>query len=776
MKRPMRCCSLLAALILAGCSAPQAPVELPTKVGDSEARTAPERAERLAERLERARIEAKIPGMAVAVVSRDEVLFARGFGVADLERGTAVDLDTQFAIGSCTKAFTAAVVGMLCDEGQMDWNAPVSRYLPELEMPGVSLLDLATHRSGRARMMDLMLLGMAPVDEGELFARVSAAKPRYEPGTQLDYLNVGYIALGEASARVSDMPWAQLVQTRVFDPLGMHDTRAEPPRPDDRLAQGYLWHPEQGQHLSRPTHGRDAGAGAIRSTANDMARWLQFQLSQGALETLADNGAPVAKLGEGRAYGLGWIIDEGGWEGQRVVEHRGNTDGFSAVVAMLPERGIGVVMMMNLAHGTHASFPGPELVWEAFVPGEHPATVTDEDYEAVVGAYRGPVPGRPELRFEFFVRDDQLLGKVDIEGVPAAVVEAPDAQGRRPLGGVPGTSVSFVRDSAGTVTAFVLHQGDFSFEIPREGFSLPVEVTEADVAPYLGSYRSADGTTVEVQIHRGRLAIAWGESPMGLPAGIYELHLPDTESQWRYRSNPDFGATFGPHTVVLEGAGHTLHLSKQGSDAPAIRTEELARLRQGFHAALDHAGAIQIRRTLHYPYAGLSGEGTLHVDATHTTERWNFVDFGRGEHTFDGRTHQEHTSLGQFEGLQARFIAAARAEQPLVQYANWWARFDTVQITGQVRDTGRVMAIVRLTRSNGPELSAHVDLETGDVRRLQQRLPMPELGTEVDVVTTFSDFRPIGDLRIPHALETTVGDGFNLMTETVTEVRLGDGS
>ncbi|MEM7152273.1 MAG: serine hydrolase domain-containing protein [Myxococcota bacterium] len=781
MKCSASSCGFLAAVLSVGCSTSARSVDPTARVRDTATPTTAQQLDELGERLERARVEAEVPGMAVAVVRGDEVLLARGFGVADQQRGTAVDVDTQFAIGSCTKAFTATVVGMLIDEGTMRWEAPVSQALPELDLPGVTLMDLATHRSGRARMMDPMLLGMAPLDAPTLFAHAAAARIAHEPGTALEYLNVGYIALGEASARASGMPWDQLVQTRVFDPLGMTHTRATPPRPNDPLAVGYQWHEGQQQHIPRPTHGRDGGAGAIRSTARDMARWLQFQLANGtvgdtrliAASTLAQTRSPQVDLGGDRGYGLGWIVDDDGWNGHRIIEHRGNTDGFSAVVAMAPDDDLGVVMMMNAAYRAEVVFPGPELVWEALLPPPQPvAPAVREDYDALVGVYRGSIPGQGERRFDFFVEDGVLMGGVDIEVIPATPVEAPDADGLRALRGVPGIRVSFVRDPSGRASAFVLHQDDFAFEIPREGIAVPTEVSHADVADQLGSYRSVDGTAVEVRIHRGRLALEWGPSATPLPAGTYDLQRPDAQGRWSYRSNPSYGATFGPQALTLDGGGRTVEFRRLDERSASHRKtlDALERLRRPRYTALSTVGSIRLQRDLHYPFAGVTGTGSLRFDTSRIHAAWDLAELGHGTHIIDHGTHHETTSLGAFEGLQARLIAAARAEQPRIQFGDWRSHFDAVEVIGHSRDDGHPVALVRLTGSGDRAHSMWVDLETGDVRRLHQRVPMPEFGTEVAVVTEFSEFRTIRGIRIPHRAQLTVGDGFNVMVETVTEV------
>ena len=193
----------------------------------------PARLEQLRTRLEAARVQHHIPGMAVAVVKGDDVIFAEGFGLADLETKRPVTPKTLFAIGSTTKAFTSALVAMQIDAGKLAWDDPITKHVPELQLhprpvdpkgtaPVLTLRDALCHRSGFTRMALLSTSG--ELSTTEVFTQASRAEPLAAYGEKFLYNNEIYSAAGEAAARSAGTTWAQLVQTRLLDPLGMKST------------------------------------------------------------------------------------------------------------------------------------------------------------------------------------------------------------------------------------------------------------------------------------------------------------------------------------------------------------------------------------------------------------------------------------------------------------------------------------------------------------------------------------------------------------------------
>lgn len=321
--------------------------------------------------IEQAMGDWEIPGLAIAVVRNDSVVFARGFGVRELGGSDAVDEHTIFAIGSASKSFTAAAVGMLVDEGRIEWDDPAVRYLPGFQLHDpyatreLSIRDLLTHRSGLSRGDQLW--ASTDFDRAEVLYRVRYLEPSWSFRSQFGYQNILYLAAGEIFHPITGLDWDEFVQQRFFQPLGMNRSSTS-------------FHQLEGMRNVATPHGEIDGetrpipwrnidnvgpAGSINSSASDMAQWIKLQLSDGTRadrrllseEVLEEMHTPQTVIRrEGRwvsmtpasnfmAYGLGWFLNDHG--GRKVVQHGGNIGGMHALVGMMPEEDLGLVILTN---------------------------------------------------------------------------------------------------------------------------------------------------------------------------------------------------------------------------------------------------------------------------------------------------------------------------------------------------------------------------------------------------------------------------------------------
>ena len=201
--RPLSSLFLLAAILLR----PPTPAIAQSVSAAPASPTLAERLERLAAEIELNRVDLHVPGVALAIVRGEEVIFARGFGVADVEKKTPVTPETRFFIGSTTKAFTATLVGMLVDEGRMQWDDPVEKYLPEFKLAVQSkepndratLRDVLSHRTGFTRM------GLLDISSGlssdEILRRASSAEAIAPFRQRFLYNNEHYLAAGSGRGR-----------------------------------------------------------------------------------------------------------------------------------------------------------------------------------------------------------------------------------------------------------------------------------------------------------------------------------------------------------------------------------------------------------------------------------------------------------------------------------------------------------------------------------------------------------------------------------------------
>ncbi|HEY0925676.1 serine hydrolase [Brevundimonas sp.] len=312
-----------------------------------------------------------VPGMAVTVVDRDGRLFAAGYGVADIETGAPVTAETRFYIASATKSFTALGVAAMARRGEIDLDAPLSDWSPTSGAPAdiaarVSLTDLLSHRSGvdnpaiafRAAFSGVWTPGLMWELTDQTRWRTGGAYGAFA------YSNAGYNLATVLLEHERGRDWRALVREEVLEPLGMADTTAfiDEARADGAVvAAGHLGLAAGGATRS-PLQKVDAtmqSAGGLVSTADDMAIWLEAQINDGRIggrqrlppgliaSTHAARVAQETTFGEyaRTGYGLGWQV--GRYRDDLLIHHFGNFSGSRAHVSFMPERGLGVAVLVN---------------------------------------------------------------------------------------------------------------------------------------------------------------------------------------------------------------------------------------------------------------------------------------------------------------------------------------------------------------------------------------------------------------------------------------------
>jgi CubicO group peptidase (beta-lactamase class C family) len=319
----------------------------------------------------------QIPGLAIAVVKDDRLVFAHGYGVRELGKPDLVDTHTLFATGSTTKAMTAALVGMLVDEKKVAWDAPVTTYLPwfQLKDPSVTreltVRDLLTHRAGLGRA-DYLWFGHDNSTE-EILRRVRLIDPVYPVRSSFIYQNIMYAAAGAVVEAASGKPWAEMIRTRIFEPLGMRETipTARTLSRQPNVASPHALVDGRVRVIETLTSEGIAAAGGVWSSAGDMAKWMQFLLDGGRVggktgrrllsepvfaelfkpQTIASYDMyPTTRLTKPHwmTYGLGWFQQD--YHGRAVDFHTGSLDGMVTIHGLIRDEQLGVYVLSNLDH------------------------------------------------------------------------------------------------------------------------------------------------------------------------------------------------------------------------------------------------------------------------------------------------------------------------------------------------------------------------------------------------------------------------------------------
>ena len=775
---------VVAAIILPYYAAPATPTPAPELQ---------QRLDLLVQQLEQQREPHHVPGMAIAVVKDDEVVLAHGFGIASVEKETPVTPETIFAIGSATKAFSATLVGMLVDEGKMDWDDPVTNYLPYFEMniegsnggDEITLRDVLSHRTGFTRMSLLFASGQIPREEVLLDA--TNAEPYASFRERFYYSNVMYMSAGVAAGKAAGVDWDTLIAERIFEPLGMNSTTTSitQAEQDYRLASGYLWDEDLQAFEYKPMRDVDniGPSGSINSNVLDMAQWLRLQLNRGEFEgdrliseeSLKETWTTQINISESIGYGMGWMIRE--WEGQPVVEHGGNVDGFSAQVAMLPESDLGFVLLTN-ASASPLPPSAINMIWDMLL-GEEPTDAdATQDYEPYVGNYVANFGTFRDEIFTVLVQNNRLA--VDVPGQQVFELKEPDEEGKWYFVISSDIAVSFERDENDDVIGMKMYQAGMTFDLPREGVEIAPEIPLDELQKYLGSYRSEElQTTVEVLIQNNRLAI---DVPGQM---IYELHPPDEDDRWVFRVTPDISVSFKEtpdgqvDSMTMYQAGQEFILPQIESRAlPTVAEIMALRDAEGNEAALAAMGNYRIDSTVYSAQSGVNGTVSVYVGGP---DKYRVdADYGKYGHSttvVNGDHAWVESSFGPFKELRGQLLEQAKRGHPYVMTSDWRDYFDSIEVVrADVLDHKEVY-VVELKGGDLPVMIVFVDAITGDVL-LSEEISIQEGGIGIPVTTRFGDFGEVHGIRVPsRSITSNEQTGRTIIEdETVeTNIQLEDG-
>lgn len=316
----------------------------------------------LEESLSRSVAGFQVPGIAMAVVRDGKVDFISAVGTTRTGGKQRVDHHTLFPIGSNTKAFTATLIALLVDEGRLKWDDRVSMHLPWVRFSdsyvteNVTIRDLLAMRTGVAS--DLIWLG-SDSDSAAVLSRLPAIKPSAGFRSRYVYSNINYLIAGRIAEKVTGKSWAELVQQRLFLPLGMADSSiglqglaAQNSVSSHALVHGKVY------AIKHTDTSAVAPAGSINSSVADMAKWVQFQLTGKAADgtqllsstALAEMQIPQMLMDGFSSYGFAWqLFPTYRGTANKWATHDGSTLGAVSTVAYAPGKGLGVVVLGNRA-------------------------------------------------------------------------------------------------------------------------------------------------------------------------------------------------------------------------------------------------------------------------------------------------------------------------------------------------------------------------------------------------------------------------------------------
>lgn len=431
-----------------------------------------------------------LPGVSAALVANGEMVYCDGFGASDIANNLTMNGDTHIPIGSITKTFTAVCLGILADEGKLDWDAPVRNYIPWLELANeetaakVTARDLMSHRTGMAKY-DAHAVFCTKDDRKQMVEELKYLEMNAGLGEILQYSNQMVMLAGYLVEVISGKTWEEFVQERILDPIGMTETsfKAEELPEKENISKGYVFTgTDFMETMYLPLRGI-APAGGIVSTARDMAKYVAFQLGDGTFDgkriiskeqldmahTPQMNGTPYFwQLEEVTdcQYGLGWFTDK--YRGLNMASHGGNTLGFSALMTILPEKDFGIVLLSN-ATSNFMIYPLTYMILDDVMGLEDAGW--NEKFQGTIGAIfaamaegqqalaasqvQGTTPSRPA---------EEYAGTFTQPAFGELVINYADGQYSGTLNGFPAMLTHF-------------HYDEFQLMLPLMGLVLPTKFT-----------------------------------------------------------------------------------------------------------------------------------------------------------------------------------------------------------------------------------------------------------------------------------------------------------
>ncbi|MEI6575931.1 MAG: serine hydrolase [Bacteroidota bacterium] len=312
----------------------------------------------------------RIPGLSVAIVKDGKVVWAKGYGVRDMNKPDKVDENTLFLIGSNSKAFTATALATLEVEGKLKLDDKVTKWMPDFKLKDplasqeVTVRDLLCHRIGLETFQGDFVNWTSNLSRKDIIHNLGVIQPLYSFRAKWGYCNAAFLTAGEIIPLLSGMSWENYVREKFFKPLQMNRTLAltnEWTAATNKCSSHTLY---DGKLMVIPTPDIDnlAPAASIISSANDMSHWVTMLLSDGKFEgkeivpvaAIRATRMPTSIIGRGRLlynrcnyvlYGLGWELQD--YEGRAVVSHTGGVDGFVTSVTLIPAEKLGIVILTN---------------------------------------------------------------------------------------------------------------------------------------------------------------------------------------------------------------------------------------------------------------------------------------------------------------------------------------------------------------------------------------------------------------------------------------------
>ena len=722
-----------------------------------------------------------IPGLSLAIVKDDRVIYAKGFGLRDVERKLPVTLDTLFAIGSCTKAFTAMAAVISEDEGKLSLDDSPKKYLPYFRINDpeidekITLRDLLSHRSGLGGT-DLAWYTGA-LNREEVIRSAGLARPTAKLGEKFQYQNVMYSAAGEAVARAQRSTWEKLMTERFFRPLGMKASRLSvremQQAEDHSLGYEYSLETKRTRQLPMRDLTSIAPAGAINSNARDMTQWLRLLAGNGVFERqrlVSEKGfaqlfSKVTNIAPGVDYGLGWLMMD--WNGHKVATHNGGIDGFNSQVSVMPDRKLAFVLLTNVSE---ARIMGQvrNAVWENLVgdgaagkvaaatTGNSPA-IAVADLQREVGTYN---LAAANVEMEVKLADNHLV--LVVPGQPAYTLENVGGRRYKFITDAPGDFFITFRQSKDNEAEAYLEQPQGNYVLRKRKAVDALEATKAAAAytgalkDLLGTYER-EGRTIDVAVRDDRVVLVVPGQP----------DYPLVEKEKDQLSSPALPASYTAlvrrdaagkvSALVLKQPEGEFEFKRVAGPMAPINVDELMA-----KVVAAHGGEANLRKhksmttalTLDFVNQGITGEGIISNRAPNAAAQdITFIALGKKigalREYFDGTTGGIETSFTLSDVKTGKALEDARVQSDFYALPNWKTLFKSVAVKKMEKIGDEEAYAIVLTPERANPITEYVSTKSFLILKREMTAAIGGGDSGVLMTEIYSDYRPVDGVMIP---------------------------
>lgn len=746
--------------------------------------------EKIAEKFEKRRVELGIPGASLVIVKDDKIIFLKGFGYKDLANKIAVTPDTQFAIGSATKAFTGLSVMMSQDAGKLKLDDSPKKHLsyfkinnPETDK-AITIRDLLSHSSGVNRTDLAMVSGK--LNREELIRVVGEAKPVAKLREQFLYQNIMFAAAGEIVAKTNQTTWEKYVAERIFKPLNMTNsnlTVADMEKAAD-YSFGYTYNSDTKTATRVPFRdiGETAPAGSINSSARDMANWLRFMLGSGefggkrivSADAFAELTKPQMKMSPNgkMSYGLGWFLQE--WQGKKVVQHGGNIDGFNSLVGFMPETKTGFAILTNVSN---SSLP-PEMmnaIWEDMFAKPAEKIAVDPNYkpESEIGKYRIEAAN---LDIDITMQNGKLTALVP--GQPNYVLENVGGRKYKLTGAPDGFFITFRDEDA----SLEQPQGNVVLSKVKTGTGgvSPAKINNSAAKELIGVYESdaaRGGIYAKISERDGKIMIELpgNQNYEILDKSVETFSLSPLPDVYFLKLRRDTANKIST-VIIVQPEGEFSFRRQNETTKTDVKLPTVDELMPKVIAAL--GGEANWRKLnsritkidVDFIHQGVKGSGTSYAKAPNLIA--NELTFtalnkkiGESFDYFDGTNGAQLLSFSPEEKFTGKQLEDARIGADFYGLLNWKKNYKTATVKNIAKVGDEEAFVVTFEPEKGNKDTIYFSTKTFLPIKSESVISIPTSGIDLPVVEKFSDYRKVDGVMIAFVtVNSNIGNGDLVLT------------